>query len=81
MFHSFTIKRKSNKFVVFALVALGGADLAHAIPNNRLNRANGKLGYHVLESMFSFLSSSENGKVYTMKSTCERPTFMDLQGI
>ncbi|CAM3929375.1 Gfo/Idh/MocA family protein [Lederbergia lenta] len=60
---------------------LGVAELAHAIRDKRQNRANGKIGYHVLESMYGFLLSSKEKKVYTMESTCERPVAMDTQGL
>lgn len=52
---------------------VGLADMVYAIQSGRKNRANGEMAYHVLETMFSFLKSSKEGKYYEMKSTCERP--------
>ena len=52
---------------------LGVADMAYAIRENRPARANGDLTYHVLEAMWGFLDSSEQGRYYTMQSTVERP--------
>ncbi len=52
---------------------LGVADMARAIRSNRKNRANGQLGYHVLDIMHGFHDSSDSGTHYVVKSTCERP--------
>ncbi|SFM15558.1 Predicted dehydrogenase [Paenibacillus sp. 1_12] len=52
---------------------LGVLDMAFAIRNGRLNRANGELAYHVLEAMHGFHDASEQGKHYVMQSTCEKP--------
>lgn len=60
---------------------LGVADLAYAIRTGRMNRANGELGYHVLESMHGFLESAEKGHLYAMQSNCQRPTPMPMSGL
>ncbi|TVY05567.1 Gfo/Idh/MocA family protein [Paenibacillus cremeus] len=52
---------------------LGVLDMAYAIRNERINRANGELAYHVLEAMHAFHDSSDEGRHYVMKSSCERP--------
>jgi predicted dehydrogenase len=52
---------------------VGLADMVYAIQSGRKSRANGEMAYHVLETMFSFIKSSKEGKYYEMKSTCERP--------
>lgn len=52
---------------------LGVADMAKAIRTGRQHRANGELAFHVLETMHAFHDSSDEGKHYVMKSTCERP--------
>jgi predicted dehydrogenase len=52
---------------------VGLADMVYAIQSGRKNRANGEMAYHVLETMFSFIESSKEGKYYELKSTCERP--------
>ncbi|OXM85478.1 Gfo/Idh/MocA family protein [Paenibacillus rigui] len=55
---------------------LGVLDMAYAIRNGRLNRANGQLAYHILEAMHGFHDASEQGKHYLMQSTCEKPKAM-----
>lgn len=52
---------------------IGLADLAHAIRQNRAHRCSGALGYHVLEVMEAFATSSETGQVVDIASRCERP--------
>ncbi|MCJ8013734.1 Gfo/Idh/MocA family oxidoreductase [Paenibacillus sp. KQZ6P-2] len=52
---------------------VGVLDMVYAVKNNRINRANGELAYHVLEAMHAFHDSSEQDQYYFMKSTCERP--------
>ena len=52
---------------------LGVADMAGAILNKRIHRANGQLAFHVLEAMHGFHDSSESGKYYDMESSCEKP--------
>lgn len=57
---------------------VGVLDMVHAINNGRINRANGSLGYHVLEAMHAFHDSSDQDQYYMMQSTCERPKPMPL---
>jgi predicted dehydrogenase len=52
---------------------IGAADIAYAIQSGRPHRANGDLGYHVLEAMWAFHDASDTGSHYLMKSTVERP--------
>lgn len=52
---------------------LGVLDMAYAIKNGRINRANGELAYHVLEAMHGFHDASNEGKHYIMQSSCEKP--------
>jgi len=52
---------------------VGLADMIYAIQSGRKNRASGEMAYHVLETMFGFFKSSEQGKYCEMESTCERP--------
>ncbi|MBE1442251.1 Gfo/Idh/MocA family protein [Paenibacillus sp. OAS669] len=52
---------------------LGVLDMAYAIKNKRINRANGELAYHVLEAMHGFHDASNEGKHYIMQSSCEKP--------
>lgn len=52
---------------------IGVADLAKALVTGREHRANGKLAYHVLDCMQSFLDASDLGKAIMLESTCERP--------
>ncbi|MFC7391618.1 Gfo/Idh/MocA family protein [Scopulibacillus cellulosilyticus] len=57
---------------------LGVLDMAYAIFNNRPHRANGELGYHVLELMHGFHIASDEGKYYDVKSSCEKPAPLSM---
>jgi len=52
---------------------VGLADMIYAIKYGRKNRASGEMAYHVLETMYSFIESSNSGKYYNLKSTCSKP--------
>lgn len=52
---------------------IGVADMAHALLNGKVHRANGQLAYHVLEAMHGFLISSRNSAYYRMESICSKP--------
>lgn len=52
---------------------LGLVDLAYAIEQKRLPRANGEMAYHVLEIMHGFHEASNKGQHYHLQSSCERP--------
>lgn len=52
---------------------IGAADMAYAIKNNRIPRADCALGYHAFEAVHGIMESCNTDKVYTMQSTCERP--------
>jgi predicted dehydrogenase len=52
---------------------LGVADLAYALRTNRPHRANGELGYHILDAMHAVLEASSAGQHIELTSTCERP--------
>ena len=74
-------RRDENEFIEIPLThhykdnsrGVGVADLANAIQTGRTHRANGELGFHVLEAMHGFHDSSESGSFYYMKSSCEKP--------
>lgn len=55
---------------------LGVADLADALATGRQHRQNGELALHVVEVMESFHVSSDSGKRYDFKSTCDQPVAM-----
>ncbi len=52
---------------------LGVWDMATALQTGGRHRANGELGYHVLDIMTSVLESSVQGEHVTVESTVERP--------
>ena len=58
---------------------LGLADMAAAIANGRIPRANGELSGHVTEVLLSFDYSAGEG-IRHMKSTCNRPVPMRVGG-
>ncbi|GGP16392.1 Gfo/Idh/MocA family protein [Oceanobacillus neutriphilus] len=57
---------------------LGLLDMVYAILNNRAHRANGQIGYHVLELMHGFHIASNESKYYEVKSTCEKPASLPM---
>jgi hypothetical protein len=57
---------------------IGVADMAYALLSGRPHRANGKMGYHVLDVMHGFLDASRDGRHYMVQSTCERPAPLPL---
>lgn len=52
---------------------LGVADLAYALQSGRAHRASGRMAYHVLEAMHSFLEASEAGRHIELTSRCGQP--------
>lgn len=52
---------------------LGVVDMAYSLLNNRNNRANGELAYHVLDVMHGFHDAADRKATYTLESTCKRP--------
>lgn len=59
---------------------IGVADMAYSIQGGRKNRANGDLGYHVLDIMHAFHDSSNQEKHVKLESSCERPAALS-QGL
>jgi predicted dehydrogenase len=59
---------------------LGVADMMAAEREGRPHRANGDLGYHVLDLMHAVLDSAREGRHITPESTCERPAAMPDTG-
>jgi predicted dehydrogenase len=53
--------------------SLGVADMAAAMQTGRPHRANGKLGYHVLDIMHAIHEASQEGRHIEISSTCDRP--------
>lgn len=52
---------------------IGPAEMAWAIRENRANRANKELAYHVLDVLSAILKSGEMGQFVNVASFCERP--------
>ena len=52
---------------------LGLSDMVAAIREDRPQRANGEMAYHVLDLMQSFEESSTSGQHIEIQSRCERP--------
>lgn len=55
---------------------LGPSEMAEAIAEGRLNRANAKMAYHVLDTIDQIMKSAETGAFEKVPSTCERPEAM-----
>jgi predicted dehydrogenase len=55
---------------------LGVADMAEAIQAGRPHRANGELGWHVLDTMHAILDSAREGRRIELSSQCARPEAM-----
>ena len=56
-----------------SLRGLGVADMADAIQSGRPHRANGDLGFHVLDAMHGILEAARDGQRVQLSSQCERP--------
>lgn len=52
---------------------LGLSDLAQSLSTGEAPRASGDLALHVLEIMHGIHTSSDEGRVHTVKNRCERP--------
>lgn len=52
---------------------VGVADMATALRSGRTHRANGEMGYHVLDIMHAFHDASNSGKHVELTSTCSKP--------
>ena len=52
---------------------VGVADMAYAIVSGGKSRANGDVGYHVLDIMQGIHDASSEGRHYKLNSACERP--------
>jgi hypothetical protein len=59
---------------------IGVADMAYALINGRKPRADASLGRHAVEVAHGILTSCNTNTLYTMTSTCERPSAL-RQGI
>lgn len=55
---------------------IGLVDMANALRSGRPHRANGEVGYHVLEIMNALSQISPNGIQVPIHSRCERPSAM-----
>jgi predicted dehydrogenase len=53
--------------------AIGVADMAEAMLDERPHRASGELGLHVLELLEGVYVSSDTGRAVQLTTTCERP--------
>ena len=60
--------------------AVGLADMAAAIRENRPHRANGEQAFAVLDAMQGFLDSSATGRMHEMTTKYERPAPMPTDG-
>ncbi len=63
------------------LRGLGVADLAAAHREGRPHRANGDVGYHVLDLMHAFLDAARDGQHILLDSSCDRPAPMPPAGL
>jgi predicted dehydrogenase len=63
------------------LRGLGVADMAAALLEGRPHRANGEVGYHILDLMYAFLDASREGQHIVVRSSCERPAAMPVGGL
>lgn len=57
---------------------LGVADMAHAIANDRVHRASGELGLHVLEIMHAFHVSAHERRFIDLETGCEKPAALPM---
>ncbi len=57
---------------------LGVAEMVDAINEKRQARTDGELAYHVLEIMHGFHDASNEGKHYTLESSCKQPQALPI---
>lgn len=57
---------------------VGVADMARALRDGRIHRANGDMMYHVLDIMHGFHDSSYEGRHIELESICERPSALPI---
>ena len=57
---------------------LGPSEMAEAIAEGRLNRANAKMAYHVLDVIDQIMKSAKSGAFEKVPSTCERPAALPV---
>jgi predicted dehydrogenase len=57
---------------------LGLADMAEAIRTGRPHRANGELGFHVLDCMHAILEAGREGRRIELTSQCQRSAPMPM---
>ncbi|GIQ68394.1 gfo/Idh/MocA family oxidoreductase [Xylanibacillus composti] len=60
---------------------IGVLDMAYAIRNSRLHRANGSVALHVLEAMVGFHQAAEQGKHIELLRLCDAPQPLPKEGI
>ncbi len=53
---------------------VGVADLASALRSGRPHRANGEMGYHVIDIVHALHEASEQERHVVLESTCDQPT-------
>jgi predicted dehydrogenase len=53
--------------------SVGLADMCYAIKNKRRPRCHADIGYHALEIIHGIEESGKTGRIYEMRSRCERP--------
>lgn len=58
--------------------SIGAADMAYALRSDRPHRANGEMGFHVLDVMHAIHEACKQGKHIELQSTCSRPTPLPL---
>ena len=57
---------------------VGLLDMAAALRQGRMHRANGELALHVLEVMEAFEHASQEGRSINISNSCERPEVLAL---
>jgi len=60
---------------------IGVADMAYAIKNNRIPRADAKLGLHAFEIIHKIWESASTGLTYSLKNIPERPQAIPCTGL
>lgn len=60
---------------------VGIADMAYAVRNGRRPRASAELGMHAFEVIHGIWRSGDTGEIYTLKTSCPRPTPLRSLGL
>jgi len=60
---------------------VGLSEMAYSIEHSKKNRCNGELSLHVLDIIQTTMSAANQGKILEIKTSCEVPSFFNIEDI